>query len=207
MSWVYVTYDDKLWVPIPVGDNWMETEWGSEKDWGRSAAHVLMAFNDMPEERRALRRLSKTLIAYRQTLTESGLGREYYLYFSDLREAPLSLTLWYGSAEGELEATLRKHAHADSQETMRDPQVEEFVSENLGKGLRALNHVLLEDNSIAVNLWYALRDEKHGVDVIAFASTGDLGRLVAAEADFDDFVRSIVVADEESAEHAVLGDA
>ncbi|MGP3922649.1 hypothetical protein [Streptomyces sp. 8N616] len=198
MSWVDINYDIERWVEIPASDEWAESPWDSEKDWGKSAAHVLLAMNDIPENRREVRRLSKLLIAHRQAFKDAALGQDHYLYFADTEESPLALHLWFGPAEGERAATLRQHVRAGSPDTMRTPQVTDFHTEYLGTGLRSLNHVLLEDQTISANLWYALRDDEHAVDVIAFASTGDLGRLVAAEPDFDEFVRGVrVFADDE----------
>ncbi|MEV6317384.1 hypothetical protein [Streptomyces sp. NPDC051776] len=198
MSWVDIDYDLQRWVEIPATDEWNETPWDDEKDWSRSAAHVLLAMNEIAESRREVRRVAKVLVGCREVYRNSALGESHYLYFDSVAQSPIAIHLWFGPAEGERTATLRQHVRADNSDTMRIPQVTDFPTEHYGVGLRSLNHVLLEDQSIAANLWYALRDDEKGVDIIAFASTGELGRLVAAEPDFDEFVRGIrVFADDE----------
>lgn len=207
MSWVHIDYDYKHWVNLPVGDDWEDTPWDDEKDWAESKAIVLLSFNDLPDKRRDVKRLSKLMTANRGAFAEANLARENYLYFFEPGAEPLSFHLWYGPAEGDRDATLRKHARAESTDAMLPPQVEEFTTTALGAGLHSRTHVQLDDQSVSLNLWYAFRSEEHGVDLIAFASSGDLGRLSAAEPDFNDFVRGIVLIDddidlEEAAERA-----
>ncbi|MET8011472.1 hypothetical protein ABZU86_10310 [Streptomyces sp. NPDC005271] len=195
-SWVIVDFDYEYWVELPADEDWRNTSWGSEKEWGKSAAEVLLEFKDIPGNRKLLRRLEKELIGYRRAFEEHAPGREHYLYFRDLESDPLSMHLWYGPAEDEREVALRRNARADSTDTMFPPQVEEVASEALGTGLRSLNHVLLEDQTVAANLWYAFRDDKREVDLIALASSGNLGPFAAAMSDFDEFVQSISLYDE-----------
>lgn len=197
MSWIHVEYDYQHWVSLPIEDDWEDTPWDDERDWGASKALVLLSYNDLPDKRRDIKRLSKVMISHRQVFAESRLARENYLYFSEPGEAPLSIHLWYGSAEGEREAALRKHARVESPDAMLPPQVEEFTTESLGTGLHSRTHVLLDDQTVAMNLWYAFRSEKHGVDLIAFSSSGDLGRLSAAEPHFNEFVHGIALLDDD----------
>ncbi|MBT2392810.1 hypothetical protein J7E87_26090 [Streptomyces sp. ISL-1] len=193
MSWVHVDYENRNWVALPTDEQWDDTPWDDEKDWSVSEAVVLLAYNDLPDKRRDVKRLAKLLISHRQVFAESRLARENYLYFSDPSEPPLSIHLWYGPAEGEREVALRKHARVESPDAMLPSQVEEFTTKSLGTGLHSRTHVLLDDQTVAMNLWYAFRSEEHGVDLIAFSSSGDLGRLSAAEPHFNEFVQGIAL--------------
>ncbi|MFZ3472149.1 hypothetical protein ACODT3_15645 [Streptomyces sp. 4.24] len=197
MSWVHVDFDDLYWVPLPWGA-WDERPWDDEKDWAESKAVVLLTYHDLPLKRKELKRLSTLLVGRRQVFEEMNTSRESYLYFAHPTEEPLDIHLWYGPAEGDRDVALRKYARVESPDAMLPPQVEEFTTEALGTGLHSRTHVQLDDNSVAMNLWYAFRDEKRGVDVIAFASSDDLGRLSLAEPAFDAFVRSIRLVDDES---------
>ncbi|MEV8309929.1 hypothetical protein AB0P36_21890 [Streptomyces flavidovirens] len=196
MSWVHVDFDNRHWVPLPRGA-WDDRPWDDEEDWAESEAVVLMAYHGLPEKRKEVKRLSKLLASYRQVFEEMNISRESYLYFTDPAAEPLSIHLWYGPAEGEREAALRTYARVESPDAILPPQVEEFTTESLGAGLHSRTHVQLEDQSVAMNLWYAFRSEDHGVDLIA-SSSGDLGKLSAAEPDFNEFVEGIRLLDDES---------
>ncbi|MBT2399768.1 hypothetical protein [Streptomyces sp. ISL-100] len=197
VSWVHVDYDNRHWVPLPRGA-WDERPWRDERDWAEGEAVTLLFYHGIPQKRKEIKRLSKLLAAHRQVFEEMNTYRETYLYFAHPSEGPLALVLWYGPAEGEREATLRKYARVESPDAMLPPQVEKFSTEGLGTGLHSRNHVQLDDQSVAMNLWYAFRSEKHGVDLIAFASSGDLGEISAAEPAINEFVQRIRLIDDES---------
>ncbi|MET9529477.1 hypothetical protein ABZY02_02735 [Streptomyces sp. NPDC006649] len=196
MSRLDTDEDYDHWIDLPVYDGWQDF-WGSEKKWAKFTAENFLQINDLPSGRGEIKRLAKILIENRRACEASSLGNEHFLYFADPEQPPIALHIPYGPSEGEREATLRQLAHADSTEVITSPQVEVFETRAFGAGLRSRNHVMLDDQSIVVNLWYGFRDEAHGMDLIVFVSTGDLGRLAAAEPHIDEFVRSIKFVDED----------
>ncbi|WP_432093760.1 hypothetical protein [Streptomyces sp. bgisy100] len=191
MSWIHVDYNIEYWVEIPMESDWGETPWRSEKAWGRSAATALREYRGLPDSKKEAKNLAKALVAHRQALTESNLAREYYLHFSDPEARPLPVHLWYGPADGPREDALRKHARVESSDAMLPPQSVEFSNESFGRGLKTRTHVVLDDETVAMNLWYAFRNDEYGVDLIVSSSSGDIGRLADAEPRLDEFVQGI----------------
>ncbi|WP_327358925.1 hypothetical protein [Streptomyces sp. NBC_01304] len=106
-------------------------------------------------------------------------GKERYLYFATPFDEPFPLLLATDMADGDREGALRKLARADSTETVQPPLVSDFATEHYGTGLRSLNHVE-KDGEIGLNIWYGIRDERQGVDVMAIVS-GEPERLLAAK--------------------------
>lgn len=124
-----------------------------------------------------------------------------------MKQRPFRVTMSHYPAEGDKRGTLQRLVRAEDPELLRPPQVDTFHAGHLGEGLKALGHVELEHNDIVANLWYAFRDEHHAVDVVVFASTGDLVRLGRLMPDIDALVHGIKVrADDEDGWWAGVSD-
>lgn len=207
MSWVDVYYPLDVWVDITPQPSWPDAGWGSQLDWARSSAETILTLRGQPHRWLATRRLSSALIRSYDAYAKHQLGKCSYLHLGDLRQRPFRVTVSYGPAEGDRTRALRRLVRAEDPDLMRPPQVDTFHAGHLGEGLTALGHVELDDNEIVANLWYAFRDERHAVDVVVFASTGDLVRLGQITPDIDALVHGIKVrADDEEGWWAGVAD-
>ncbi|MDG4860281.1 hypothetical protein P8605_19340 [Streptomyces sp. T-3] len=199
ISWVTVEVNWARWAAVPdaLGRR-SAARWRSEKHWAKEAAKLLLLSNDLADTRVQVRQTAKVLIAHRQAMANEPTAQEMqkFLYFATPFDAPIPLLVASGPAEGERDITLRRLARADSTKTVRPPVVSEIATERLGTGVRSLNHVPV-DGDVSLNLWYGLRDERQGVDVMAFTSSDEPAQLLAAKQDFDDFVKAITVHTEE----------
>jgi len=95
--------------------------------------------------------------------------------------------------EHDKDAQLRVLTRADDARTARSPITDEFVTPDLGIGLRTLRHKQHDDGSLFAALRYAWRSEEHETDLQLWASSDDLGLLQRAIPDIDDFARAITV--------------
>ena len=68
----------------------------------------------------------------------------------------------------------------------------EFVTDNLGGGLRAM-HYRMRDSGLLALLGYAFRAEQFETDIQISAATSDLRQLGMALPEIDTFVRGITV--------------
>lgn len=197
MSWVDVFYPPTVWVDITPPLSWADT-WGSQDEWARASAHIVLALRGEHHGWLTLRRLARSLERVYDVYSARQLGDLSYLYLGNLRDLTFRVSVSHFPAEGDREVTLRRLVRADDPELMRPPHVEVFEAAHLGVGLKALGHVVLDDDSIAANLWYAFRDETHQVDVVVLASTEDLVRLARITPDIEALVHGITVrADDE----------
>ncbi|MCZ4122059.1 hypothetical protein [Streptomyces sp. H39-S7] len=154
-----------------------------------------------------MRRLSKAIIRSYDAHAKRQLGMRTYLHMTDDARASFTVSLGYFPAEGDRTRALRRLCRAEDPELLRPPQLDTFHAGHLGEGLKALGHVVLDDNEIVANLWYAFRDETHALDVVVFASTGDLVRLHDVGPDIDALVHGIKVrADDEEGWWAGVAD-
>ncbi|MDJ0342754.1 hypothetical protein QMK19_23430 [Streptomyces sp. H10-C2] len=202
-----IYYPLDQWVDITPRLSWVDTEWGSQATWARSTADTMLALRGQPHRWLTIRRLAKALTLAYDGYSKHPIGERSYLLFGALNREPFHISVAYAPAEGARMAALRRLTRSDDPELMRPPQVDEFHAGHLGPGLRALGHVVLDDNAIVANLWYAFRDETHQVDVVVFASTGDLVRLNHITPDIDALVHGIKVrADDEEGWWAGVAD-
>ncbi|MCZ4100837.1 hypothetical protein [Streptomyces sp. H39-C1] len=207
MSWVDIYYPLDSWVEITPRNSWVDTEWGSQTNWSRSSAETVLALRGQPHRWLANRRLAKYLSHAYDVYAKRPMGERSYLFLGDLKQQALHVSVAYGPAEGDKRGALQRLVRAEDPELLHPPQVDTFHAGHLGEGLKALGHVELDGNEIVANLWYAFRDEHHAVDVVVFASTGDLVRLGQVMPDIDALVHGIKVrADDEDGWWAGVSD-
>ncbi|MDF9815323.1 hypothetical protein [Streptomyces sp. SPB162] len=207
MSWVDTYYSLDLWADITPSVVSPETSWGTRDMWARSTAETVLVLRGQPHRWLANRRLAKRLLRTYDVYARQPLGKHTYIHLGNLRQQYLPVTVSYGPAEGDRRGALRRLCRADDPELLRPPQLDTFHAGHLGEGLKALGHVVLDDNEIVANLWYAFRDETHQLDVVVFASTGDLVRLNQIGPDIDALVHGIKVrADDEEGWWAGVAD-
>ncbi|QNA75033.1 hypothetical protein C8250_026860 [Streptomyces sp. So13.3] len=207
MSWVDTYYPLDRWADITPPATWSDSSWGTRDMWARSTAETVLLLRGQPHSWLANRRLAKRLLRAYDVYAKQPLGKHTYIHLGNLRQQPLPVTVSYGPAEGDKRGALQRLVRAEDPELLRPPQVDTFHAGHLGEGLKALGHVELDGNEIVANLWYAFRDEHHAVDVVVFASTGDLVRLGQVMPDIDALVHGIKVrADDEDGWWAGVSD-
>ncbi|MCM2426489.1 hypothetical protein [Streptomyces sp. RKAG337] len=207
MSWVDVYYPLDVWVDITPQPSWTDSGWASQLGWAQSSAETILTLRGQSHRWLATRRLSNALIRSYDAFARHQLGKFSYLHVGDLKQRPFRVTMSHYPAEGDKRDALRRLVRAQDPELLRPPQVDTFHAGHLGEGLKALGHVELDHNDLVANLWYAFRDEHHSVDVVVFASTGDLVRLGQVMPDIDALVHGIKVrADDEDGWWAGVSD-
>jgi hypothetical protein len=102
----------------------------------------------------------------------------------------VSFGIW--AAVGDAAGQLRALAGADSPDAMEPPLVEEFTTERLGTGLKALAHTR-KGGTITGYVNYAWRSEEHATALRMFTGCPDLGRLQRALPDLDRLARGATI--------------
>ncbi|WAZ23369.1 hypothetical protein STRCI_004708 [Streptomyces cinnabarinus] len=118
-----------------------------------------------------------------------------FLYAGDARRVPQPFYALAAGPEGEdREAGLRTMVQADEENPVRPPDVVEFRSDRLGRGLRCIRYFGSGSGSerdLNASLNYGWWSEEHRVYVSVRTVSTDVPWLMANLAAFDDFARSV----------------
>ena len=101
------------------------------------------------------------------------------------RAIPLPVCFGIWPADGDRTTQLRLLAHADEQDVIIPPIVEEYSAGQLGSGLKSMCYLPGPDESVSACLNYAWRSEELQTAVRMFTSCRNLGRLQQAMPDLD----------------------
>lgn len=195
-----VAYDPTVWIAIPT--YWGPETWPSPTDWaGEVAAEWWTGLEPGPQ---SIPRLEAILTHYGERHGGTDPDQEFeivtYLHLPHPGMHPLLLRLWVDDTPG---VTVEWAAQAEEEGAVEPPVVEKFATEHLGTGLRVLQyHAFTPDEDqdgggdppaqgLYAALRYAFAVPGHEAVVTVFALDPDLGRLLQAKDDIDEFVRGI----------------
>jgi hypothetical protein len=187
-GWISVDYDQRIWIPCaPVfPDGFDRASWAqlyAEEWWSRSA-------REHGADEVAL--LARTLADIHEYGYAHLAMHRGFIHLPSLQVPPLLVSFGIWEAAGDPAGQLRALAGADSSDAMEPPIVEEFATERLGTGLRALAHTR-KGGTITGYVNYAWRSEEHAAALRLFTGCPDLGRLQRALPDIDQLARGVTI--------------
>jgi hypothetical protein len=189
-GWARADYDQRTWIPCLAG----LPEGYDRERWAREFSAAWWSLSGLPHSEHDLTKLA-TLLAH---IHESTWGHVPchlgFIHLPDPRMVPLPVYLGIWQSRNERDVQLRNLTNAGDPDAIEPPIVEEFTTDNLGRGLRVLRYWRGDDeNEVDVGLSYAWRSEQYETDLRLFTATSDLGRLQQAIPDIDELARQIVV--------------
>lgn len=192
-GWISIDQDqftDLTWVPCPPffeGGNTRES-------WAAEESGLWWKLSGLKHGKRQTRGLAEMLSAIHKDLYAAGHCHLAVLHLPDPRMLPLPVQFGVWRMEGEREEQLRLLANADAPEAIEPPIVEEFTTDRLGTGLKALHYRRAPDGSaIHGYLSYAWRSEQYETDLRLFTFFWDLARLQKAIPDIDELARGTAI--------------
>ena len=178
------------WVPCPP----FFPEGADRESWAADSAALWWDVSGLKHGKRQTRALAAMLAAIHKDLYAAGHCHQAVIHLPDPRMLPLPVQLGVWQMRGGREERLRMLAHADGPEAIEPPIVEEFTTERLGTGLRALHYRRGDDGSETHGyLNYAWRLEEYETDLRLFTFCWDLSRLQRAMPDIDELARATAI--------------
>jgi hypothetical protein len=179
-AWVSVHYDQQIWIPCP----FIFPKGADREVWARLYAGEWCRRGGLPEGGEEAAALAQVLsdihkVAYSELPMHNGL-----IHLPSLTLAPLLVSLGVWELNGDRVTQLRDLAHADDQEAMEPPIVEEFSAERLGTGLKVRAYTR-KRSTVTGHLNYAWRSDELKTALRVFTGSPDLGRLEMAIPDIE----------------------
>jgi hypothetical protein len=187
-GWISVEYAQWKWIPcppvFPEGDDVTAWAWLFAEEWWANSGRE----HDEPE----VKLLAQTLAEMHAYAYEHLPMHRGFIHFPHIDVPPLLVSFGIWEADGEPPAQLRALVRADDPGAATPPLIEEFATERLGPGLRALAYSR-SDETITGHLSYAWRSEQYATAVRLFTACPDLGRLQRAMPDIEQLARGVTM--------------
>lgn len=191
MTTVDVDLDTDVWIGLP--NEWTEETWPDHRDWAREIADLVWTGAEPGPGEPGPDHLALGLAMLAESPLVAHPARSAYLWLPGPTIDVLPVFLEVYVAEDDRDATLRALTRAD-EPALREPQVEPFVSEHLGEGIRVLRHVAdPQTDDVATTLSHAWR--AGGLDVLLWMTTFDAPLAARATDDVDDLARGLHLVD------------
>ncbi|KOV59956.1 hypothetical protein ADL00_25450 [Streptomyces sp. AS58] len=98
-------------------------------------------------------------------------------------------------SEGAVDATFRQIVQTDADSPLRPVEVEPFITERRGRGLRSARCWENANGRLMATVRFAWRLEADGVDLCLYMVWLDLGKMALHADTVDDFARTLWVSD------------
>ena len=183
-GWMSVKYAQNIWIPCPpvFPDGFDQASWASlyaEQWWEWSGR------THGDREVKLLARILAEIRDYGYAHLDMPRG---FIHLPNLGLVPLLVSFGIWEAVGDRTTQLRILTHADDQEAVQPPLVDEFATDRLGPGLKVLSYTRAGE-TVTGHLSYAWRSEEYATALRMFTGSPDLGRLQAAIPDMEQLAR------------------
>lgn len=175
------------WVPcmpdFPEGED--------RESWAAQSAALWWGASGLKHGKHEVGALASMLSAIHKDVYAAGHSHMAFIHLPDPRLLPLPVQLGIWAMDGERDEALRLLVNADDPEAVEPPVVEEFTTERLGSGLRAVRHRRGRAGEVHGYLDYAWRSEEFETDLRLFTFSWSLDRLERAIPDIEAFARAM----------------
>ncbi|WP_432099508.1 hypothetical protein [Streptomyces sp. WAC 04229] len=187
--------DPTIWLGMPIADGRGASR--ERKKWARRTSELVWSLaQDPPEGKGEIKELARQLEATAELLPQKVPVHQVFIYLPDPRRDFLNFLVHIDQSEGNTESTLASLVQKDAPGAIQDPEVIDFDTEHLGRGMRSIRHfVSSKAGSICCSVNYAWRIESEGIDLVVRTISENIGWVTANVDEFDSFARSLRVMD------------
>lgn len=187
-GWIKLDYDKTIWIPLPPGFRPDATR----EEWADGFAQLWWNASGRKHGKRDVKNFAKMLDTIQRTIYSEQPCHTALLHMPDVDWSPLPVCFGIWQALGEPEEQLLELVHATEPVAIEKPIVEEFQTENLGRGLKTIYYQRLTKSkgTLAV-LNYAWRSEQYETALHIYTAAPDWGRLQRAIPDLDEMARTV----------------
>ncbi|MGP3999144.1 hypothetical protein [Streptomyces sp. 8N706] len=180
------------WIPLPI----LEGNGADRKrrKWVKKYAELHWKLHDGPRDKAQLKELARMLEGIAEQFPQKIPMQYLFAYVPDLRREPLPFFFYATASEGPAEQILDTLVQRNQPGAVQDPQIVDFTTDNLGKGLRSVRHFVPKGGeALCMSVNYGWRVDSYGIDLSMRTVSDDLGWASANIDAFDAFARSLKV--------------
>ncbi|MFC6062187.1 hypothetical protein [Streptomyces ochraceiscleroticus] len=181
------------WIPLPILEGWGADR--KRRKWVKRCAELHWELHDGdPRDKAQVKELAGMLEGIAEQFPQKIPMQYLFAYVPDLRREPLPFFFYAAASEGPMEQVLDTLVQRNQPGAVQDPQIVDFTTDNLGKGLRSVRRFVPRGGeALAISVNYGWRVDSHGIDLSMRTVSDDIGWVSANVDAFDAFARSMKV--------------
>ncbi|MGW7024299.1 hypothetical protein ACWGGS_33845 [Streptomyces decoyicus] len=183
----------EAWIAVPVLEG--RGAGRQRRKWAKKCAELRWALEDEgPRDKSQVKQLARMLEGFSERFPQKIPMHYMFLYAPDLRRDLVPFFFYAARSEGPVEPVLDALVQRNEPGAAQDPHIEDFTTDNLGRGLRSIRHFVPKGGeALGMSVNYGWRVESYGIDLSMRTVSDDLGWVSANIDAFDAFARSLKV--------------
>ncbi|WP_432096746.1 hypothetical protein [Streptomyces sp. bgisy100] len=187
------TEDPEEWIAVPILEGRGADR--QRRKWAKKSAELRWALEDEgPRDKSQVKELARMLEGFSEQFPQKIPMQYMFVYAPDLSRHLVPFFFYAARSEGPVEQVLDALVQRNEPGAAQDPQIEDFDTDNLGKGRRSIRHFVPKGGeALCMSVNYGWRVDSHGIDLSMRTISDDLGWVSANIDAFDAFARSLKV--------------
>lgn len=181
------------WIPLPILEGRGADR--QRRKWAKKYAELHWELHDGgPRDKAQVKELARWLEGISEQFPQKIPMQYLFAYVPDLHREPLPFFFYAAASEGPVEQILDTLVQRNQPGAVQDPQIVDFSTDNLGKGLRSIRHFVPKGGeALCMSVNYGWRVDSYGIDLSMRTISDDIGWVSANIDAFDAFARSMKV--------------
>ncbi|MFI9026198.1 hypothetical protein [Streptomyces sp. NPDC053560] len=184
------------WIAVPILEGRGADR--QRRKWAKKSAelHCALVGDGGPRDKSQEKELARMLEGFSEQFPQRIPMQHLFAYAPDLRRDLVPFFFYAADSQGPVDQALDTLVQRNEPGAAQDPQIVDFTTDNLGKGLRSIRHFVPKGaEALCMSVNYGWRVESHGIDLSMRTISDDLGWVSANIEAFDEFARNLKVVD------------
>ncbi|MGI5468444.1 hypothetical protein [Streptomyces sp. CA-132043] len=187
--------DERLvdeWVAVPILEG--RGAGRLRRKWAKKYAELHWRLHDGGRDKAQVKELARILEGISEQFPQKIPMQHLFAYLPGARTDPLPFFFYAVESEGPVGPLLDTLVQRNEPGAVRDPQIVDFATDNLGQGLRSIRHFVPKGSETpCVSVNYGWRVDSYGIDLSMRTVSDDIDWVSANVDAFDAFARSMKV--------------
>ncbi|WP_329174993.1 hypothetical protein OG754_19380 [Streptomyces decoyicus] len=183
----------EAWIAVPILEGRGADR--QRRKWAKKCAELRWALEDGgPRDKSQVKELARWLEGFSERLPQRTPMQHLFAYAPDLRKELLPFFFYAAQSEGPVEPVLDTLVRRNQPGAAQDPQIVDFTTDNLGKGMRSICHFVPKGGeALCMSVNYGWRVDSCGIDLSMRTVSDNIGWMSANIDAFDEFARLLKV--------------
>ncbi|MBZ4020016.1 hypothetical protein [Streptomyces purpurogeneiscleroticus] len=183
----------EAWIAVPILEGRGADR--QRRKWAKKCAELRWGLEpEGPSDKSQVKELARVLEGFSEQFPQRIPMQHLFAYAPDLRRDLVPFFFYAVDSQGPVEQVLDTLVQRNEPGAAQDPQIVDFTTDNLGKGLRSIRHFVPKGGeALCMSVNYGWRVDSHGIDLSMRTISDDLGWVSANIEAFDEFARNMKV--------------
>ncbi|MEU6119218.1 hypothetical protein ABZ840_32345 [Streptomyces sp. NPDC047117] len=179
------------WVAIPILEG--RGAGRVRRKWAKKFAELHFLLHEDGRDKAKVKELARVLEGISEQFPQKIPMQHLFAYLPGGRREPLPFFFYAVESQGPVGPLLDTLVQRNEPGAVREPQIVDFTTDNLGQGLRSIRHFGPGGGAPRVSVNYGWRVDSYGIDLSMRTVSDDIDWVSANIDAFDAFARSMKV--------------